>query len=132
MRHAIEETNRRREKQVAYNLERGLDPQPLRKRVVDIIGDLVRDAQDATSGGSPSGGDRRKTRGTQPAPTSSVGRHAKELANLPAAELARLIQTLDEQMHDAARELQFEVAARLRDEIGELKRELRQMQRAVG
>jgi excinuclease ABC subunit B len=124
---ALEETDRRREKQIAYNTAHGLKPEALRKRVVDIIGDLVRDASEQVG---TSGGDRRKTRGTQPAPARTIGLHAKELASLPAAELAQLIQTLDEQMHEAARELQFEVAARLRDEISELKKELRGMHRA--
>jgi excinuclease ABC subunit B len=59
-----------------------------------------------------------------------VGKHAKDLAGMPRAELAQLIGQLDDQMHEAARELQFEVAARLRDEIGELKKELRGMQAA--
>jgi excinuclease ABC subunit B len=129
MRQAIEETTRRREKQVAYNVERGVDPQPLQKKVMDIIGDMVRDAADQVAGPASSG-ERRKTRGTAPAPMSTVGRHARELASMPATELAALIQQLDDQMHSAAAELQFEVAARLRDEIGELKKELRGMHRA--
>jgi len=133
MRKAIEETNRRREKQVAYNVERGLDPQPLRKRIADILDDVVRDV--ATDGAMIGGAGRQQSRGKTPVPglssrpsrRESVGRHAAELAGMPRAELANLIQQLSDQMHVAATELQFELAARLRDEINELKRELRGM-----
>jgi excinuclease ABC subunit B len=131
---AIDETNRRRAKQEAYNKERGLDPQPLRKKVVDILDDLVREsAEQELIGGSG----RAQSRGKAPVPgfssrgrSDAVGRHAAELAGMPRAELARLIQQLDDQMHEAARELHFELAARLRDEISELKKELRGMQAA--
>jgi excinuclease ABC subunit B len=134
MRTAIDETNRRRAKQEAYNKERGLDPQPLRKKVVDILDDLVREsAEQELIGGSG----RAQSRGKAPVPgfssrgrSDAVGRHAAELAGMPRAELARLIQQLDDQMHEAARELHFELAARLRDEISELKKELRGMQAA--
>ncbi len=133
MRKAIEETNRRREKQVAYNVERGLDPQPLRKRIADILDDVVRDV--ATDGAMIGGAGRQQSRGKTPVPGLSsrrgrgepAGRHAAELAGMPRAELANLIQQLSDQMHVAATELQFELAARLRDEITELKRELRGM-----
>jgi len=137
MRKAIEETNRRREKQVAYNTERGLDPQPLRKRIADILDDVLRDA--AADGELIGGAGRQQSRGKTPVPGLSsrggrgrdaVGRHTAELAGMPRAELAVLIQQLNDQMHAAATELQFELAARLRDEIGELKRELRGMQAA--
>jgi len=137
MARAIDETNRRRAKQVAYNAERGLDPQPLRKKIVDILDDLVREA--AEDGELIGGSGRAQSRGKAPVPGFSsrgrggdgaVGRHARELAGMPQNELAALIQQLDDQMHDAARELQFELAARLRDEIGELKKELRGMQAA--
>jgi len=133
MRKAIEETNRRREKQVAYNVERGLDPQPLRKRIADILDDVVRDV--AANGEMIGGAGRQQSRGKTPVPGLSsrrgrgetAGRHAAELAGMPRAELANLIQQLSDQMHVAATELQFELAARLRDEINELKRELRGM-----
>ncbi len=135
MRQAIDETNRRRAKQLAYNAERGLDPQPLRKKVVDILDDLMRDSEGAEMIG---GSGRTQSRGKAPVPgmtsrgprVDAVGRHAAELAGMPRAELSRLIQQLNDQMHEAARDLQFEVAARLRDEIAELKKELRGMQAA--
>jgi excinuclease ABC subunit B len=126
---AIDETARRRAKQVAYNLERGLDPQPLRKRIADILDDIVRDDPDLVSGG------RNSSRGKAPvpgmsSPSGTAGKHAKELAGMPRAELAQLIHQLSDQMHEAARELQFELAARLRDEVNELKKELRGMDAA--
>ena len=129
---AIEETNRRREKQVAYNVERGVDPTPLRKRIADITDMLAREDEDteALIGGSG----RQRSRGKAPVPgMSSAAQHraAGGAANLPAADLADLIQQLTDQMHGAATELQFELAARLRDEIRDLKKELRGM-RAAG
>jgi excinuclease ABC subunit B len=137
MRTAIDETNRRRALQVAYNAERGLDPQPLRKKIADIT-DLL-NAEDADteqwlataaattmgSGRAQSrgrGGSRRGAAGMAAEPSSAPAR-----ADLPASELAALIQELTEQMHAAAAELQFELAARYRDEVSELKRELRGM-----
>jgi excinuclease ABC subunit B len=126
---AIDETNRRRAKQVAYNTERGLDPQPLRKRIADILDDIVREDPDLVGGSG-----RSQSRGKAPVPGMSskggAGKHAKDLAGMPRAELAQLIQQLQDQMHEAARELHFELAARLRDEIGELKKELRGMDAA--
>ncbi|WP_445548362.1 MULTISPECIES: excinuclease ABC subunit UvrB [unclassified Frankia] len=135
MRRAIEETNRRRAKQIAYNAERGVDPQPLRKKVIDILDDLVRESAEGEAIG---GGGRARSRGKVPGPGMSskagrdgvVGRHAAELAGMPSADLAQLIRQLDDQMHEAAKELQFELAARLRDEIAELKKELRGMHAA--
>jgi excinuclease ABC subunit B len=136
MERAISETNRRREKQIAYNTERGVDPQPLRKKVVDILDDLVRESAEGELIG---GAGRTQSRGKAPVPgmasrggrrDDAVGRHAAELAGMPKAELAELIRQLDDQMHGAARELQFELAARLRDEIAELKKELRGMNAA--
>ncbi|WP_261570791.1 excinuclease ABC subunit UvrB [Frankia gtarii] len=132
MRQAIDETNRRREKQIAYNAERGLDPQPLRKKVVDILDDMVRESADGELIG---GGGRSQSRGKAPVPgmksrgagQGAVGRYAAELAGMPSHELAQLIRQLDDQMHEAAKELQFELAARLRDEVAELKKELRGM-----
>ncbi|MGH3498730.1 MAG: excinuclease ABC subunit UvrB [Nocardioidaceae bacterium] len=125
---AIDETNRRREKQRVYNEERGVDPQPLRKRIADITDMLMR--EDADTEALLGGSGRSMSRGKSPVPALSrkdVGGHAADLAGLPSADVADLIQQLTEQMHAAAAELQFEVAARLRDEISELKKELRQM-----
>ncbi len=136
MQHAIDETNRRRDKQIAYNKERGVDPQPLRKRIVDILDDLYRDAEDTEMVG---GSGRQQSRGKAPVPGLSskgksagkeVGVHTKDLGSMPRAELADLIGQLNDQMLGAARELQFELAARLRDEIGVLKKELRDMDTA--
>ncbi len=131
MRKAIDETNRRREKQIAYNAERGLDPQPLRKRIADIMDEMrLDDGSDRVM--APGGRGRGQSRGKAPVPGLALGpgKHAKDLAGMPRGELALLIQQLSDQMHDAARDLQFELAARLRDEIGELKKELRAMQAA--
>jgi len=134
MRQAIDETARRRARQIEYNAERGLDPQPLRKKIVDILDDMVRESADGEMVG---GSGRSQSRGKAPVPgmssrSETVGRHAAELAGLPRHELAQLIQQLSDDMHEAAKELHFELAARLRDEINELKKELRQMAAAVG
>ncbi len=127
---AIEETNRRRAKQVAYNTERGLDPQPLRKKIADITEMLAREdesTEELLKTWQKSDGGRKKA----PVPSlSSLRDREPDLAGLPSADLAELVQQLTEQMHTAAAELQFEVAARLRDEIRDLKRELRQMMEA--
>ena len=132
MQNAIDETNRRREKQIAYNVERGVDPQPLRKRIADILDSIAR--EDADTEQLIGGAGRQQSRGKTPVPGLSsrtsdrgVGRHAGEL---PRTELASLIQQLTDQMHNAAAELHFELAARLRDEVNELKRELRGMHAA--
>ncbi len=129
---AIDETNRRREKQVAYNTANNIDPTPLRKRIADITDMLNREDEDTEE---LIGGGRQRSRGKAPVPGMSGitgGRHASELAqNLPATDLADLIQQLTAQMHAAATELQFELAARLRDEIHELKKELRGMKAAA-
>jgi excinuclease ABC subunit B len=133
MQKAIDETNRRRAKQVAYNEANGIDPTPLRKRISDITELLAR--EDADTEELIGGAGRQQSRGKTPVPGLSskgdAGRHAAELAGMPAADLADLIQSLTDQMHSAAGELQFELAARLRDEIAELKKELRGM-RAAG
>ncbi|MFO6453303.1 MULTISPECIES: excinuclease ABC subunit UvrB [unclassified Aeromicrobium] len=118
---AIDETNRRREKQVAYNTERGIDPQPLRKKIGDITDMLAREDEDTRALLAATGDHKRKGAAVP------LGQHTKNLADLPSEELAALIDQLSDQMHQAAADLQFEVAARLRDEIGELKRELRGM-----
>src|SRR5690606_37928509 len=132
MQNAIDETNRRRQKQIAYNTAHGIDPTPLRKRISDITELLAR--EDADTENLIGGSGRTASRGKSPVPglksTSEVGKHAAELAGMPAADLAQLIQQLTEQMHTAAAELQFELAARLRDEISELKKELRGMHEA--
>jgi excinuclease ABC subunit B len=120
---AIDETNRRRAKQVAYNVERGIDPQPLRKKIGDITDLLAREDAD-TAALLAATGDGRK-RG------AAVPLGERNLKDLPSGELASLIEQLTAQMHAAAAELQFEVAARLRDEIGDLKKELRQMLEAT-
>jgi excinuclease ABC subunit B len=132
MRHAIEETNRRRDKQVAYNLEHGVDPQPLRKKIHDILDDLYRDAEENEQ--VLGGAGRQQSRGTPPTPESRS--RIRNVAKAPTreglarAELADLIQQLNDQMLAAARELQFELAARIRDEIADLKKELRGMDAA--
>jgi excinuclease ABC subunit B len=126
---AIDETNRRRDIQVAYNKERGIDPQPLRKRIADITDMLAREDADTAElmADSRIGGKRA---GRTPTPLEGDLRTTKRL-DLPATELAELVSELTEQMHAAAKDLQFELAARLRDEISELKRELRQMVEAT-
>jgi excinuclease ABC subunit B len=138
---AIDETNRRRAKQVAYNKERGLDPQPLRKKIADITEMLAREDENtqallATWAGAEAKGRAGgvKPRAGQPVPALgqlNAGEHATDISGLPSAELASLIQELTDQMKAAAAELQFELAARLRDEIGDLKKELRQMMEAT-
>jgi len=129
MANAIDETNRRRAKQVAYNEANGLDPQPLRKKIHDILDDIYREADDSEA--LVGGGGRQMSRGKASVPeTRSRGRGAAAKparAGMARAELATLIQDLNEQMLAAARELQFELAARIRDEISELKKELRGM-----
>jgi excinuclease ABC subunit B len=124
---AIDETNRRRAIQEAYNRERGVDPQPLRKRIADITDMLAREDADTAE---LLGGGRSQSRGKAPVPGLSrkdAGRRTDGIAGLAAGDLADLVQQLTDQMHASAAELQFEVAARLRDEIRDLKKELRQM-----
>jgi excinuclease ABC subunit B len=138
MQRAIEETDRRRAKQVAYNTERGLDPQPLRKRIADILDQLAR--EDADTEKLIGGSGRQQSRGKAPVPGLSSRARAGGRApsggapdaagGPPREELVALITGLTEQMHTAAAELQFEIAARYRDEIRELKKELRGMQAA--
>lgn len=135
MRRAIDETNRRRAKQIAYNTERGLDPQPLRKKINDILDRVYAEAED-TDGADVGGSGRNASRGKRA--TGEPGRSrgsagvlaARDTSAMPRAELADLVQQLTEQMMNAARELQFELAARLRDEIADLKKELRGMDAA--
>ncbi|MGZ4723158.1 MAG: excinuclease ABC subunit UvrB [Ilumatobacteraceae bacterium] len=112
MQKAIEITQQRRLRQIAYNLEHGIDPQTIRKAVGDILSLLRPDDSSAVPGK-----DRRRQR--------ERDKVQRELKTLPQQELARLIQTLEEEMHEAAAELKFEYAARLRDEVNELRREMR-------
>ena len=115
MTRAIEETQRRRERQIAYNLEHGIDPQTIRKAVGDILSML---GLGSGSDGAPvPGKDRRRVR--------ERDKVKQELKTLPQEELNRLILTLEEEMHAAAADLKFEYAARLRDEVNELRREIR-------
>jgi excinuclease ABC subunit B len=127
MAHTIDETNRRRAKQVAYNTANGIDPTPLRKKIHDILDDIYREAEDSDA--IVGGGGRQMSRGKAPVPeTRSRGRATvTSREGMARADLAQLIQELNEQMLGAARELQFELAARIRDEIAELKKELRAM-----
>ncbi|NNF68381.1 MAG: excinuclease ABC subunit UvrB [Acidimicrobiia bacterium] len=108
MQHAINETNRRRRVQLVYNEEHGIDPQTIRKKVTDIL-ELI---QPSTAPSS----ERRRREATR-----------RPVLDMPADDLARLIQSLEEEMHEAAAELRFEYAARLRDEVNELRREHREM-----
>ncbi|MDU0478520.1 excinuclease ABC subunit UvrB [Staphylococcus chromogenes] len=101
MQHAIEETERRREKQIAYNKEHGIDPQPLRKKIADIL-EMVEEEGDA-----------------------AVVVEKRDTSTMAQAEIKKLIDDLSAQMKEAARDLKFELAGRLRDEIYELKKELR-------
>jgi excinuclease ABC subunit B len=135
MRRAIDETDRRRAKQVAYNTEHGIDPTPLRKRIADILDQLVR--EDADTEKLIGGSGRQQSRGKTPVPglssrvrASASGAGEGEGGGAARGDLIALIAQLTDQMHTAAAELQFEVAARIRDEIRELKQELRGMQAA--
>jgi excinuclease ABC subunit B len=136
---AIDETNRRRAKQVAHNEANGISPEPLRKKIHDILDDIYREAEDtegALGGHGPGGAivggaGRQMSRGKAPVPeTRSRGSRRDATPSregMARADLAQLIQELNDQMLAAARELQFELAARIRDEVHELKKELRGM-----
>jgi excinuclease ABC subunit B len=161
MARAIEETNRRREKQVAYNTLNGVDPQPLRKKIADITDQILREEEDtaeliasanrkkvAGSSKNVSGVSKRQAAGkgnmsAQEVLTDIVDKAASRskstviptraragLASMGQDEMLKVIIELDEQMRSAAAELNFELAARLRDEISEYKYELRQMEKA--
>ncbi|MEY6446357.1 excinuclease ABC subunit UvrB [Corynebacterium pseudotuberculosis] len=112
MQYAIDETERRREKQIAYNTEHGIDPQPLRKKIADIL-DQVQEARGETA--------------SQEASADAAIAEKRDLSAMPADKLEVLISELTAQMGEAARELKFELAGRLRDEIVDLKKELRGM-----
>ncbi|HWS51278.1 MAG TPA: excinuclease ABC subunit UvrB [Microbacterium sp.] len=120
---AIEETERRREKQIAYNKEKGVDPQPLRKKIADITDQLMRESADTYEILAGKNDSSRKR-----SPTPNLKREG--LAAEGGANLAAVIADLNEQMLQAASELKFELAGRLRDEIQDLKKELRQMEQA--
>ncbi|MEI6476601.1 MAG: excinuclease ABC subunit UvrB [Actinomycetes bacterium] len=117
---AIDETNRRRAKQVAYNAERGVDPQPLRKRIADITDLINRENEDTE--------ELLASSGTIKAKVSGLAVGASVASTLPRQELLALIESLTAQMRGAAQDLQFELAARFRDEIRDLKKELRAME----
>jgi excinuclease ABC subunit B len=119
MRKAISETNRRRKLQLEYNTEHGIDPQTIRKKVTDIL-DMVRARAGEDDLPAARGRGRGRGRGRQQSASAVF-----DLAGVAPDDLGRLIQTLEEEMHEAAKDLRFEEAARLRDEITELKRELR-------
>jgi excinuclease ABC subunit B len=140
MREAIDETERRRAKQTAYNEERGIDPQPLRKKIADILDQVYREADDTEAaeaveiGGSGRNASRGRRAQGEPGraggAAAGAARDGRAAGAMPRAELADLIKELTEQMISAARELHFELAARLRDEIADLKKELRGMDAA--
>ncbi|MFK0729206.1 excinuclease ABC subunit UvrB [Rothia sp. BD8] len=163
MRTAIDETNRRREIQEAYNREHGIDPQPLRKRIADITDQLAREDEDTkellamraaannhtapvtgkktgaagagSAAGAGAGGGAGKKSATQSdsdnvALAAAARIREDGLAAAPAEDLLELIEQMNEQMRNAAAELKFELAARLRDEVADLKKELRAMRDA--
>jgi excinuclease ABC subunit B len=120
MARAIDETNRRREKQVAYNRAHGVDPQPLRKKIADITDSILREEQDTAELLEKSKGKKAGNKGVTPLKT-------RPNQNASYDELLDLVVDLDQQMKSAAAELKFELAARLRDEISELKYTIRQI-----
>lgn len=113
MQEAIEETERRREKQIAYNREHGIDPQPLRKKIADILDQVYEDGGDEEANSDP-----------------SAMVEKRDISNMATDEVQALIDDLSAQMGAAARELKFELAGRLRDEIADLKKELRGLKEA--
>lgn len=139
MARAIDETNRRREKQVAYNKAHGIDPQPLRKKINDIVARIARedvDTEQLLGTGYRQGKEGKGAKAPVPSLGGKAARSAKGKAketvptDRPAAELAQQIEEMTERMRAAAADLQFEIAARLRDEVSEMKKELRQMKEA--
>jgi len=135
MKAAIDETDRRRAKQIAYNEAHGVDPQPLRKKIADILDQVYREADDTDATVDIGGSGRNASRGrrAQGEPGRGGGsgiREGRDVTSMPRAELSDLIKDLTAQMMSAARDLQFELAARLRDEVADLKKELRGMDAA--
>ncbi|MEV0723032.1 excinuclease ABC subunit UvrB [Micromonospora purpureochromogenes] len=130
---AIDETDRRRAKQIAHNEANGISPEPLRKKIHDILDDIYREAED-TENSRVGGAVRQLSRGKAPVKEtrsrSRAGGAGPSREGMARADLAQLIQELNDQMLAAARELQFELAARIRDEVADLKKELRGMDAA--
>jgi excinuclease ABC subunit B len=137
MARAIDETTRRREKQRQYNTENGIDPTPLRKKINDILERVYAEAEDSVEGAKirPGGSGRNSSRGRkatgEPGGSSSGVYAGHNTVGMARNELADLVQQLTDQMMAAARDLQFELAGRLRDEIQELKKEIRDMDSAA-
>jgi excinuclease ABC subunit B len=131
MTRAIDETNRRREKQVAYNVERGIDPQPLRKKIADITAMLAREEADTVELlGEIDRSGRKGSRNQSGADAMRGVSGRRAIAGDGIEALESLVAELNGQMLEAAAELKFELAARIRDELGEIKRELRAISRA--
>lgn len=136
MRAAIDETERRREIQIAYNTEHGIDPKPLRKKIADVTDMLAREEVDTAElleGGyrrERTASDIRADEMASFAGQQGSTRTREELAQMAESDLEELIRQLSDRMMEAAQDLQFELAARLRDELSELKKELRAMKAA--